>query len=56
MDAYSHAVIQAAEVLKREARPGDLILVKGSRGVKTDIVVERLKQWSEDKGKERDRD
>ena len=47
---------EAAEVLKREARPGDLILVKGSRGVKTDIVVERLKQWSEDKGKERDRD
>ena len=46
----------AAEVLKRDARPGDLILVKGSRGVKTDIVVERLKQWSEDKGKERDRD
>jgi UDP-N-acetylmuramoyl-tripeptide--D-alanyl-D-alanine ligase len=44
---------EAAEVLKREARPGDLILVKGSRGVKTDIVVERMKQWSEDKGKER---
>lgn len=35
---------EAAELLAREARPGDLILVKGSRGVKTEIVVERLKQ------------
>ena len=41
----------AAEVLIREGRIGDLILVKGSRGVKTDIVVERLKRWSEDRGK-----
>jgi len=47
---------EAAEILKREARPGDLILVKGSRGVKTDVVVERLKRWSEDRGKERDKD
>jgi hypothetical protein len=27
-----------------EARAGDLILVKGSRGVKTEIVVEQMKQ------------
>jgi UDP-N-acetylmuramyl pentapeptide synthase len=24
-------------------RPGDLVLVKGSRGIGTDLVVERLK-------------
>jgi UDP-N-acetylmuramoyl-tripeptide--D-alanyl-D-alanine ligase len=35
---------EAAEVLVREARAGDLILVKGSRGVKTEIVVERMKR------------
>jgi UDP-N-acetylmuramoyl-tripeptide--D-alanyl-D-alanine ligase len=38
---------EAADVLQREADAGDLILVKGSRGVRTEIVVERLKkQWS----------
>jgi UDP-N-acetylmuramoyl-tripeptide--D-alanyl-D-alanine ligase len=35
---------EAAEMLAREARADDLILVKGSRGVKTEIVVERMKQ------------
>jgi UDP-N-acetylmuramoyl-tripeptide--D-alanyl-D-alanine ligase len=35
---------EAAEVIEREARAGDLILVKGSRGVKTEIVVQRMKQ------------
>lgn len=35
---------EAADVLISEAREGDLILVKGSRGVKTEIVVERMKE------------
>ena len=35
---------EAADILIRETRRGDLILVKGSRGVKTDKVVERMKQ------------
>jgi UDP-N-acetylmuramoyl-tripeptide--D-alanyl-D-alanine ligase len=35
---------EAADVLSREMRAGDLILVKGSRGVKTEIVVERMKR------------
>ena len=35
---------EAAQLLICEARAGDLILVKGSRGVKTEIVVERLRQ------------
>ncbi|HJR09475.1 MAG TPA: Mur ligase family protein, partial [Pyrinomonadaceae bacterium] len=44
---------EAAEVLEREARPGDLILVKGSRGVKTEIVVQRMKQrFAEARGRE----
>jgi UDP-N-acetylmuramoyl-tripeptide--D-alanyl-D-alanine ligase len=38
---------EAAELLKQVVRAGDLILVKGSRGVRTDIVVERLRQSSE---------
>ena len=33
---------EAAELLIAGARPGDLILVKGSRGVRTEKVVERL--------------
>ena len=33
----------AADVVVSVIRPGDVILVKGSRGVRTDRVVERLK-------------
>lgn len=34
----------AGEFLASEARAADLILVKGSRGVKTEVVVERMKK------------
>jgi UDP-N-acetylmuramoyl-tripeptide--D-alanyl-D-alanine ligase len=34
----------AAEAALRLVRPGDLVLVKGSRGIGTDRVVERLKE------------
>jgi UDP-N-acetylmuramoyl-tripeptide--D-alanyl-D-alanine ligase len=34
---------EAADVVVSAIRPGDVILVKGSRGVRTDRVVERLK-------------
>lgn len=34
---------EAAQVALRRLRPGDLVLVKGSRGIRTDLVVERLK-------------
>ncbi|MBI3650197.1 MAG: UDP-N-acetylmuramoyl-tripeptide--D-alanyl-D-alanine ligase [Acidobacteria bacterium] len=37
---------EAAEFLLTEVRAQDLILVKGSRGVKTEIVVEKIKQKS----------
>src|SRR5262249_52755729 len=35
---------EAAEVIESQARAGDLILVKGSRGVRTERVVNRLKE------------
>jgi UDP-N-acetylmuramoyl-tripeptide--D-alanyl-D-alanine ligase len=34
---------EAAAAALRRIRPGDLVLVKGSRGIGTDLVVERLK-------------
>jgi UDP-N-acetylmuramoyl-tripeptide--D-alanyl-D-alanine ligase len=34
---------EAVEVALRQVRAGDLVLVKGSRGIGTDLVVERLK-------------
>jgi UDP-N-acetylmuramoyl-tripeptide--D-alanyl-D-alanine ligase len=34
---------EAAELAQRKVRPGDLVLVKGSRGIRTDVIVERLK-------------
>ena len=34
---------EAAELAPKRIRPGDLVLVKGSRGIRTDTVVERLK-------------
>ena len=40
---------EAAEFLAKAVRAGDLILVKGSRGVKTEVVVERLKARSQDR-------
>jgi UDP-N-acetylmuramoyl-tripeptide--D-alanyl-D-alanine ligase len=33
----------AADQAQRKVRAGDLVLVKGSRGIRTDLVVERLK-------------
>ena len=35
---------KAAAVALERVRPGDLVLVKGSRGIGTDVVVERLKE------------
>jgi UDP-N-acetylmuramoyl-tripeptide--D-alanyl-D-alanine ligase len=35
--------VEAAQVCLDRMRPGDLVLVKGSRGIRTDLVVERLK-------------
>jgi UDP-N-acetylmuramoyl-tripeptide--D-alanyl-D-alanine ligase len=34
---------EASEAALKRLRPGDLVLVKGSRGIGTDVVVERLK-------------
>jgi len=35
---------EAAGALAEFVRPGDLVLVKGSRGVHTEVIVERLKE------------
>jgi len=34
---------EATTLARQKIRPGDLVLVKGSRGIRTDLVVERLK-------------
>ncbi|MCA1562883.1 MAG: UDP-N-acetylmuramoyl-tripeptide--D-alanyl-D-alanine ligase [Acidobacteria bacterium] len=41
--SYSATNHEAADLALQRVRPGDLILVKGSRGIGTDLVVERLK-------------
>ena len=33
---------EAAPAIVADLRPGDLVLVKGSRGIRTDIVADRL--------------
>ena len=40
---FSETPEEAAEKLIAETRPGDLVLVKGSRGVRTERVIERLR-------------
>jgi UDP-N-acetylmuramoyl-tripeptide--D-alanyl-D-alanine ligase len=42
--AVTHAAtsVEAAEVAAVLVQPGDLVLVKGSRGIRTERVVERL--------------
>ena len=41
--AYVTTSAEAAELAGQKVRPGDLVLVKGSRGIRTDLVVDRLK-------------
>jgi UDP-N-acetylmuramyl pentapeptide synthase len=40
---YVAASDEAADIAAALVRAGDLVLVKGSRGVRTDRVVDRLK-------------
>jgi UDP-N-acetylmuramoyl-tripeptide--D-alanyl-D-alanine ligase len=40
---YAESSAEAADLALQKVRPGDLVLVKGSRGIRTDIVVDRLK-------------
>jgi UDP-N-acetylmuramoyl-tripeptide--D-alanyl-D-alanine ligase len=35
---------EAARALPSEIRPGDLVLIKGSRGVRTDLIVAALRE------------
>jgi UDP-N-acetylmuramoyl-tripeptide--D-alanyl-D-alanine ligase len=41
--AYVATNTEAAALALERTRPGDLVLVKGSRGIGTDAVVDRLK-------------
>jgi UDP-N-acetylmuramoyl-tripeptide--D-alanyl-D-alanine ligase len=41
--SYVDTNAAAAELAAQLTRPGDLVLVKGSRGIGTDVVVDRLK-------------
>lgn len=41
--AFCESPEEAADKLIAEAHPGDLVLVKGSRGVRTEKVIERLR-------------
>ena len=34
---------QGAPAIAGAVRPGDLVLVKGSRGIRTDVVADRIK-------------
>jgi UDP-N-acetylmuramoyl-tripeptide--D-alanyl-D-alanine ligase len=40
---YVPTSAEAADLATKRVRPGDLVLVKGSRGIRTDVVVDRLK-------------
>jgi UDP-N-acetylmuramoyl-tripeptide--D-alanyl-D-alanine ligase len=46
IDSVSHVSTssEAAALALQRVRPGDLVLIKGSRGIGTDVVVERLKE------------
>jgi UDP-N-acetylmuramoyl-tripeptide--D-alanyl-D-alanine ligase len=40
---YVSTSAEAADAAAAAVREGDVVLVKGSRGVRTDVVVDRLK-------------
>jgi len=41
--AYARSNTEAAALALQRVRPGDLVLIKGSRGIGTDVVADRLK-------------
>lgn len=41
--AWVRTSAEAADLVTTRVRPGDLVLVKGSHGIRTDLVVDRLK-------------
>jgi UDP-N-acetylmuramoyl-tripeptide--D-alanyl-D-alanine ligase len=45
-DIFKGSRDEILEALKASLRPGDWILVKGSRGARMDIIVEGLKRWA----------
>ena len=49
---FADSSMDAAELIANEVRSGDVVLVKGSRGVRTERVVERLLKEFELEGKD----
>lgn len=47
---YVHTSDEAADALSAAVRAGDVVLVKGSRGIRTDRVVDRLKAAHAERG------
>ena len=44
---YVATSAEAADLVAQTVAAGDLVLVKGSRGIKTDVVAERvIAEWS----------
>jgi UDP-N-acetylmuramoyl-tripeptide--D-alanyl-D-alanine ligase len=45
-DIFTGSRDEILEALKDSLRPGDWVLIKGSRGARMDIIVEGLKEWA----------
>jgi len=45
-DALSGSRQEIIDALKEYLQPGDWVLVKGSRGMAMEVVVEGLKDWA----------
>jgi len=41
--SYFPTSAEAVQAVSSALQPGDLVLVKGSRGIRTDLIVDRLK-------------
>jgi UDP-N-acetylmuramoyl-tripeptide--D-alanyl-D-alanine ligase len=45
-DIFSGSHDEILDALKNSLRPGDWVLIKGSRGARMDTIVEGLKEWA----------
>jgi UDP-N-acetylmuramoyl-tripeptide--D-alanyl-D-alanine ligase len=45
-DIFTGSRDEILDALKNSLRPGDWVLIKGSRGARMDIIVEGLKEWA----------